>query len=131
MPPKKGSFKHTAEARKKIGEANRRLRRADPQLHSDEAREKIRQANIGKYTSPETKAKISASMQGIRRWPDEIERMRQSANQVVTSKEIREERRMKVAELHVRGLSMRQIAAELGWSPPTIMHDIRHNNGEE
>lgn len=46
--------------------------------HSEETKEKIRQANLGKTLSPEHKAKLIAANTGRKKTSEEIEKLRQA-----------------------------------------------------
>ena len=89
-------------------------------------------AHIGSRVSRETRAKLSAAQTGQEVWPDVRRRMSASHARVVTSPEIRAERRCRAKELYRGGdMSMAAIAAELGWSGCTISKDLNRSPEED
>jgi DNA-directed RNA polymerase specialized sigma24 family protein len=97
-----------------------------------EHRAAIRKAQLKKPTSGSVRAKIAAAQIGRQRWPDEKRRLSEAAKLVVTSAEIRADRRAKARRLYdVQQLSMEEIAVRLGWSPTTISKDLNQPYDKE
>jgi hypothetical protein len=88
---------HSEEAKRKISEGNKGKKRTPEQLKNykgtktDEHKEKVRQANLGKVLSAETKAKISKSLTGKKLSPSTIAKRTNSFKKTIDARSARQE----------------------------------------
>lgn len=76
-----GNYNNPERSRKLSEAAKKRVGKLNPMYgkhHSEETKEKIRQANLGKTLSPEHKAKLIAANTERKKTPEEIEKLRQA-----------------------------------------------------